>query len=161
MWMSGIRINEDNAHKDELRENRWTRESHYIIPFRWTLRVRKAMLYVYIINIYMHLIKYIYMRRIKIKCEMLESINLKGSETLPHWPCSTILGKDKMSPLQIKELSTHTILALLFLAQYSEGHTSSPNGCLCACSQLLYRRGTPRSECLNILQQARNLLAFV
>lgn len=91
----------------------------------------------------MHLIKYTYMRRIKIKCEMLESINLKGSETLPPWPCSTILGKDKTSPLEINNLSPHTILALLLLAQYSERDMSSPNGCLCACNKLLYRRGTP------------------
>lgn len=60
------------------------------------------MLYVYR---YMHLIKYTYMRRIKIKCEMLESINLKESETLPHWLCSTILGKDKMS----QPVTTHNI----------------------------------------------------
>lgn len=98
------------------------------------------MLYVYR---YMHLIKYTYMRRIKIKCEMLESINLKESETLPHWLCSTILGKDKMSPLEINNLSPHTTLALLLLAQYSERDMRSPNGCLCACNKLLYRRGTP------------------
>lgn len=73
-----------------------------------------------------YLIKYSYTERIKIKCETLESRNLKESESLTHLPSSTIPGKDRISQLEMSNLSQHRVFKTLPFAQYSERDTSRP-----------------------------------
>lgn len=155
--MTGIQISADNAHKDELRESRWTRESHRIIPLMWTLRVRKAMLYVYI-YIYAFNKRYLHEKN---KDQMWDGRIHRLERIWDFTPLAMFNNTRKRQNAPIGDKRPVTTHNISITAPCPVFWTSGPNGCLCACNKLLCRRGTLWLECLNILQQARNLLAFV